>query len=79
MPHNKIVHGYKRQEVIRIQECKPPNGERIFVGAYEYDPCLYEEIERYQNVTVAISRCTKCGKITVDWYRQDDTVEVDPE
>ena len=36
-------------------------------GANEVDPCLYEEIETYENVTVHILRCVRCGHIEVEW------------
>ena len=32
-------------------------------GINELDPCIYEDIEMYTNVTVVISRCKKCGHI----------------
>lgn len=42
-------------------------------GENELDPCVYEEIEKYTNVTVIISRCKKCGNIDISWMRQDNT------
>ncbi len=42
-------------------------------GIHELDPCIYEEIERYCNVTVIISRCKKCGNIDISWKRQENT------
>lgn len=45
-------------------------------GVHELDPCVYEDIEMYTNVTVVISRCKKCGRIELSWLRQDDTEEV---
>lgn len=34
-------------------------------GINELDPCIYEDIEMYANVTVIISRCKKCGHIEI--------------
>lgn len=48
-------------------------------GINELDPCLYQEIERYANVTISISRCVKCGHIDISWYRQDDTEQLEVE
>lgn len=48
-------------------------------GVNELDPCIYEEIERYANVTVSVMRCKNCGHIEVTWTRQPDTEELDPE
>ena len=51
---------------------------RIFPdGENELDPCVYEEIERYANVTVTVLRCKNCGHISVEWERQEDTEELD--
>ena len=46
-------------------------------GVNQLDPCLYEEIERYANVTVSVLRCKKCGHIELAWYRQENTEEID--
>ena len=54
-------------------------GEGITVtpdGKNELDPCIYEELARYANVTVIISKCKKCGKIDISWEKQDDTEEI---
>ena len=45
-------------------------------GVNEFDPCLYEEIETYKNVTVHVLRCARCGHIEVEWERQDNTIDV---
>lgn len=45
-------------------------------GVNELDPCIYEDIEMYANVTVVISRCKKCGHIDISWLRQDNTEEI---
>jgi hypothetical protein len=45
-------------------------------GIHEIDPCVYEDIKMYSNVTVIISRCKNCGHIEVSWMRQDDTEEI---
>lgn len=59
------------------EKCKFPNdivvkpdGENIL------DPCVYEEIERYENVTVLIHRCIKCGHIDISWERQENTEQI---
>lgn len=46
-------------------------------GINELEPCIYEEIERYANVTVSISRCKNCGNIDISWFRQDNTEKLD--
>ena len=45
-------------------------------GRNELDPCLYQEIETYENVTVHILRCVRCGHIEVEWGRQDNTIDI---
>lgn len=42
-------------------------------GVHELDPCLYEDIEIWHNVTVIVSRCKHCGHIELSWIKQDDT------
>lgn len=46
-------------------------------GVNELDPCVYEEVEKYKNVTVTISRCRKCGHIDISWERQDNTETIE--
>ena len=61
-----------------MSKCSFPNGIVIKPdGVNELDPCNYEEIERYANVTVSIRRCKNCGHIDIAWYRQDDTEELE--
>lgn len=62
----------------QIPKCSFGDGVKILPdGKHELDPCIYEEIERYCNVTVIISKCKKCGKVDISWVRQEDTEEVD--
>lgn len=46
-------------------------------GVNKLDPCIYEDIEIYSNVTVIISRCKKCGHVEVSWMRQENTEEIE--
>ena len=46
-------------------------------GINELDPCVYEDIEMYTNVTVIVSKCKNCGNIDIRWMRQEDTEEVE--
>lgn len=48
-------------------------------GVNELDPCVYEEIEKYANVTISVLRCKKCGHIELEWFRQEDTEELETE
>lgn len=48
-------------------------------GVNELDPCIYENVERYANVTVTVSRCKVCGHVSIGWERQEDTVELEVE
>ena len=63
-----------------MSKCEFPNGMTIKPdGTHEVDPCLYEEIECYANVTVSINKCKRCGHIEINWYRQEDTEELEVE
>lgn len=44
-------------------------------GINELDPCEYEDIAIYHNVTVIVSKCKKCGHIEIGWIRQENTEE----
>lgn len=46
-------------------------------GINELDPCVYEDIEMYTNVTVIVSRCKNCGHIEISWLRQSNTEEIE--
>jgi hypothetical protein len=63
-----------------MHKCSFPDGIVIKPdGVNALDPCIYEEIERYSNVTVSISRCKRCGNIDISWIRQENTeaLEID--
>ena len=54
-------------------------GEGISVrpdGVNELDPCLYKDVQIFRNVTVVVSRCVRCGNISIGWYFQDNTETV---
>ena len=45
-------------------------------GVNELDPCIYEDVMMYTNVTVIVSKCKECGHVEISWLRQDDTEEI---
>lgn len=49
----------------------------ITVFGVPLDPCQYELIEKYRNVTVEILRCKNCGHVEISWSRQENTEEGD--
>lgn len=75
-----MINGAKKEnkpQTVDTPKCSFGDGVRILPdGVHELDPCLYEEIERYRNVTVIVSRCRKCGNVDISWERQEDTEEV---
>jgi hypothetical protein len=42
----------------------------------EYKPSLALE-KKFKNVTVEILKCEVCGEVSIGWYRQDNTEEVE--
>ena len=46
-------------------------------GIHELDPCEYEVVEAYRNVTVEVLRCKNCGHVEISWIRQENTEEGD--
>jgi len=58
--------------------CSLPDGFDIKPdGIHSLDPCIYEDIELHKNVTVIVSRCKNCGKISLSWLRTPDTESID--
>lgn len=54
-------------------------GEGVVIkpdGTNELDPCIYDVIEEYANVTVRVLKCSRCGHVEVEWSRQSDTVKI---
>ena len=60
-----------------LQQCSCGNVIIKPDGVNELDPCFYEVQEKYQNVTVEISKCGKCGKVDISWFRQENTERID--
>lgn len=59
-------------------ECKFPDGFILRPdGVHEASPHAYELVEMYKNVTVEILRCKNCGEVSIGWYMQEDTEEVE--
>ena len=60
------------------KKCSFPEGVVIKPnGQDELDPCRYDVVEKYRNVTVEVLRCKVCGHAEISWYRQEDTEEVE--
>ena len=63
-----------------MNKCEFPNDMIIKPdGINELDPCIYEVIEKYANVTIEVLRCKNCGHIEISWHRQEDTEELEIE
>ena len=60
-----------------MNKCQHPRGVTIRPdGVHELDPCVYELVEIHDNVTVHVSKCTKCGAIDISWMRKPETEDV---
>lgn len=61
-------------------KCTCPPGVAIKPdGVHDLDPCVYEDIEMHTNVTVIVSRCKNCGRVSLSWLRTADTEDIDLE
>lgn len=61
-----------------MKKCEFPDGITVKPdGVNELDPCVYEDVEMYTNVTIIVSRCKKCGHTEISWMRQEDTEQID--
>ena len=52
------------------------DGVKFYIGGHEVDQCRYIEAEKYENVTVTVLKCKKCGHIEIEWEPQEDTVKL---
>lgn len=61
--------------------CKLPDGAVIMPdGIHKLESlCVLETEELYRNVTLAVRRCKKCGRIDLAWWKQENTEELPPE
>ena len=60
-----------------MHKCQFPGGIDIRPdGVTSLDPCLYELVEEYRNVTVKVWKCSRCGCVDVSWDRQDNTIDI---
>ena len=48
-------------------------------GKNELDPCQYEVVKKYRNVTIEIIKGKKCGHTEISWTRQENTEEIEDE
>lgn len=56
-----------------MTKCTHPNGITIKPdGIHELDPCIYEDIEIHEGVTVIVSRCVNCGHVEFSWRRENE-------
>lgn len=46
-------------------------------GIHELSPHYFKKVQVFKNVTVEILQCKKCGEVSIGWYRQENTEEVD--
>ena len=46
-------------------------------GVHDLSPHQYVEEIKLRNVTVQVLRCKVCGKVSIGWYRQENTEEVE--
>lgn len=46
-------------------------------GIHELSPHRFVLEKRLKNVTIEILRCKECGEVSIGWYRQDDTEELE--
>lgn len=60
-----------------MDKCNFEDGVEMRICGVPVDPCIYETVETYRNVTVEVLRCTKCGHIELQWRKQENTEEGD--
>lgn len=67
----------KNVHLLKRQKCTFPDGVTIKPdGINPLDPCIYQTVEIFRNVTVEVMQCKKCGHVEIVWHRQEDTERV---
>lgn len=46
-------------------------------GVHDLSPHNFKKVQRLKNVTVEILQCKVCGKVSIGWYRQNNTEEIE--
>ena len=61
-----------------MDKCKFPDGVVVKLdGIHEVEPHAYRLKQKLKNVTVEILECSECGDVSIGWYRQEDTEEIE--
>lgn len=61
-----------------MHKCEFPESMSIKPdGIHELSPHAFDLVGRYRNVTVEILRCKNCGEVSIGWFRQEDTDEIE--
>ena len=61
-----------------MDKCKFPDGVVVKLdGIHEMKPHAYRLKQKLKNVTVEILECSECGDVSIGWYRQEDTEEIE--
>lgn len=63
---------------MNIEKCKFSEGLTIKPdGVHTMSPHAFKLVQKLKNVTIEILECSECGEISIGWYRQEDTEEVE--
>lgn len=63
-----------------MAKCQYPEGITIKPnGEDELDACFYELMEKWENVTIEVLRCKRCGHVEILWHLQEDSVNITEE
>lgn len=46
-------------------------------GVHVLSPHQYKKMQKLKNVTIEILECKVCGKVSIGWYRQENTEEIE--
>lgn len=46
-------------------------------GVHDLSPHNFKVTQKLRNVTIEILQCKKCGAVSIGWYRQENTEEVE--
>ena len=59
-----------------MADCKHSEDSEVHISKSLIEPCNFQLTDKLANVTVEILTCPTCGKVSIGWYRQEDTVDL---
>lgn len=73
IPEGRQICPSCEKSLTTTNKCHYPPNVSVFIGEHEVDPCVYEDIQIITNATVIISKCSRCGELSISWRKTKNT------